>query len=226
MNIYFQPLIKVFEANADPENAAAMKQYMKGQFEYYGIKSPQRRELAKVFFKCYNYPSPENLDNIVKVSWDIPQREMQYVVMDMLRRFVNTGKKDQINLYEYLIIHRSWWDTIDFIAVNLVGGHFQQYPGQIKPYTEKWMKSGNIWLQRTAILFQLKYKKNTDLELLSTYIKALQGTKEFFINKAIGWILREYSKQNAEWVIEYVKENELAPLSKREALKWLGKISN
>lgn len=221
MNTYFQPLIKTFEANANPDYAVQMKQYMKGQFAYFGINSPKRKELAKKFFNQYKYPETKDINFIVREAWSIPQREMQYVVMDMLRRFVKKMPIRQIELYEHLISHKSWWDTVDFLAANLVGGHFQQYPEQIKPYTEQWMESGNIWLQRTAILFQLKYKKDTDVELLSDNIKALQGSKEFFINKAIGWMLREYSKHNAEWVIDFVKQNELATLSQREALKWL-----
>ncbi len=85
------------------------------------------------------------------------------------------------------------------------------------------MDSGNMWLQRTALLFQLKYKKATDTKLLTDYILKLQGSKEFFINKAIGWILREYSKTESDWVIEFVKKHQLAPLSHKEALKWLNR---
>lgn len=136
------------------------------------------------------------------------------------------AEKERIDLYEYLIVNKSWWDTIDYSASNLVGVHFQKFPELIQPYTEKWMDSGNMWLQRTSLLFQLKYKKATDLELLTDYIHQLQGSKEFFINKAIGWILREYSKTNAAWVVDFVNSNQLAPLSHREALKWLNRKRN
>ena len=100
---------------------------------------------------------------------------------------------------------------------------FTNYPELIVPFTEKWMTSGNMWLQRTAILFQLKYKSQTDTELLFKYIIALDGSKEFFINKAIGWALREYSKTNPDIVIKFVTGHKLAPLSKREALKVINK---
>ena len=116
---------------------------------------------------------------------------------------------------------------MDGIASWLVGEHFKRFPKLIKPYTEKWMKSGNMWLQRTVILFQLGYKDKTDVKLLFKNIKKCMDSKEFFIRKAIGWALREYSKTNAQAVINFVENNELAPLSKREALKWLknqGKI--
>ena len=221
MNSFLQPFLKLCSTKADTENAFSMKKYMKGQFEFYGIKSPVRKEISKVFLKTYGYPVSEEIESIVKDTWDLPQRELQYFTMEMLGRLVKKGAPDRIELYEYLITNKSWWDTVDYIASNLVGVHFQKYPEQILPRTKSWMDSGNIWLHRTALLFQLKYKKDTDLNLLSEYINQLKGSKEFFINKAIGWMLREYSKTDADWVIDFVNTNELAPLSKREALKWL-----
>jgi 3-methyladenine DNA glycosylase AlkD len=221
MHPYLKPVAAKFQASEDPENAYFMKKYMKGQFEYFGIKSPERREIMKDFLKKNGYPPQDDLQVIIKECWEQPQREFQYLIMEVLGKLAKKAEKDRIDLYEYLVENKSWWDTVDYIASNLVGMHFQIYPELIRQYTEKWMDSGNIWLQRTAILFQLKFKNKTDLNLLNEYISRLQGSKEFFINKAIGWILREYSKTNAEWVINYVQSHPLASLSKREALKWL-----
>jgi len=223
MHPYIIPLSKSFEANKNEENAFFMKKYMKGQYEYFGIKSPERREIMKDFLKKHGLPDVQYINEITKDFWQLPQREYQYVVMEILGRMAKKAEKERIDLYKYLVVNKSWWDTIDFIASNLVGVHFQKYPELIKPYTEKWMESGNMWLQRTSLLFQLKYRKKTDLELLTNYILQLQGSKEFFINKAIGWILREYSKTDAEWVTEFVNKHQLAPLSHREALKWLNR---
>lgn len=118
-----------------------------------------------------------------------------------------------------MITHQSWWDTVDFIATKLLGAYFKTYPEEKEKYVNKWLKSNNIWLQRSALLFQLKYKTDLDTVLLSCTITSLLGSKEFFINKAIGWVLREYSKSNPEWVIDFVNENHLTALSKREALR-------
>lgn len=221
MNAYLIPLSELFEAHANPVVAASMKKYMKGQFEYFGIKSPERKELKQTFLGKHGLPSNDKLIEITKDCWGLPQREFQYAFMEILGRLAKKGEKERIDLYEFLIENKSWWDTVDYIASNLVGVHFEKYPELIKPFTEKWMNSGNMWLERTAILFQLKYKNKTDLELLSDLIQRIQGSKEFFINKAIGWILREYSKTDKNWVIHYVDTHQLAPLSKREALKWL-----
>ena len=122
-----------------------------------------------------------------------------------------------------MIITKSWWDTVDRIASRLVGFYFREHKELIEPYTEKWMYYGNMWLQRTALLFQLKYKKETDTDLLFGYIQALAESPEFFIQKAIGWALREYSKTAPKTVKQFVDSTLLAPLSKREALKIINK---
>lgn len=223
MHKYFIPLAESFAENANEEIAFKMKKYMKDQFDYFGIKSPERKILKKAFLDIHGLPQTDNLVDIVKDGWNLPQREFQYVIQEILGRLAKKAEKDRIDLYEFLIENKSWWDTVDYIAANLVGTHFLRYPDLIKTDTEKWMKSGNMWLQRTAILFQLKYKEKTDLDLLSDYIDRLQGSKEFFINKAIGWILREYSKSDPDWVINFVENRDLANLSRREALKWLNR---
>ena len=144
----------------------------------------------------------------------------------MLRKFSKKLYEDFIGLFEHLIVTKSWWDSMDGIASWCVGEHFKRFPKLIKPFTEKWMKSKNMWLQRTVILFQLGYKDKTDVNLLFKNIQKLMDSKEFFIRKAIGWALREYSKTDAQAVMNFVENNEIASLSKREALKWLKNQGN
>ena len=221
MHNYIRQLVEIFRQNANPKNAEPMSKYMKNLFPYLGIKTPERRELLKQFFKEHGFPEISDLKQIVPDLWELPEREFQYCAVGLLNKFKEKCDKDIIDLYEYLIITKSWWDTVDGIASWLVGSLFKKYPEMIKPYTEKWMNSGNMWLQRTVILFQLNYKDKTDIKLLFPNMKKCLDSKEFFIQKAIGWALREYSKTDAQAVINFVENNELAPLSKREALKWL-----
>jgi 3-methyladenine DNA glycosylase AlkD len=122
-----------------------------------------------------------------------------------------------LNLYEELITQKSWWDTVDALAAWQVGDYFKKYPDQIIPYTNKWMDSGNMWLQRTCLIFQLKYKEETDFELLKSLIIPLSDSKEFFIQKAIGWALREYSKLFPQRVMDFASNQPMAKLSYREA---------
>ncbi len=223
MNDYLKPLQKLFEQNADEATAIGAKRYMRNRYEFYGIKSPLRKEIIRQFYKENEFPEKAKIEEIAKDCWQQPQREFQYFAMEMLKKITKNANTGHINLYEFMIVNKSWWDTIDFIAANLVGTHFKLFPEMTRPYTSKWIDSDNMWLQRTAIIFQLKYKDGTDLDLLTGFIKKMRGSKEFFINKAIGWALREYSKTNAEWVINFTENTQLANLSKREALKWLNR---
>ncbi len=223
MHNYLKPLQQLFEQNADEAIAVGAKKYMRNRYEFYGIKSPLRKEIIRQFYKENGLPDYDKVEEIVKDCWQQPQCEFQYFAMEMLKKIAKKAGKERIELYEFTIVNKSWWDTVDFIAANLVGTHFKLFPEMTIPSASKWIDSDNMWLQRTAILFQLKYKKDTDTKLLTGFIDKMQGSKEFFINKAIGWALREYSKTNAEWVINFTENTQLANLSKREALKWLNR---
>jgi 3-methyladenine DNA glycosylase AlkD len=196
---------------------------MKNHFDFYGLTSPERRKLQAPFFIKEYLPEKEEAFNIIQELWEKPQRELHYFAQEFAFKYQKQVAITDIELYEYLIKTNSWWDTVDYIAANLVGNYFKIFPDQHEKIVNKWMQSGNMWLQRTCLIFQLKYKKETDTLILSKNIVNLLGSKEFFINKAIGWALREYSKTNVVWVVDFVEKykNQLANLSKREALRLL-----
>ncbi|HTH32649.1 MAG TPA: DNA alkylation repair protein, partial [Lacibacter sp.] len=176
------------------------------------------RQLSKDYFKK-SLPPFHEVEIIIKDCWQHPKRELQYVAIELLYCYRKEWKKETINIIEYILTHKSWWETVDHAATALTGPYFKLFPAQQKRITTKWNKSSNIWLQRSSIMFQKMYKHETDAELLSTHILNLQRSKEFFIQKAIGWALREYSKTNPKWVQAFVKKHSLSPLSEREALK-------
>jgi len=221
MHPYVANLKALFEKNSDPSQAAPMKKYMRDQFDYLGIKTPQSKMLMKEFIGKQGLPPIEELDTILRDLWALPQREFQYVAMNLLDRFEKKLPANFIITLEYLIVTKSWWDTVDTLASHPVGTHFQRYPAVKKKYLAKWRKSKNLWLRRTAILFQLGYKKETDFNLLCEIIRENLGSDEFFINKAIGWALRQYAYTDAKAVKKFVKATDLHPLSRREAMKHL-----
>ena len=223
MHPYIKPLKKLFEQNSNPTQAPAMKKYMRDQFEYLGIKTPQNTALQKEFYAKYGLPEVGELDAILRDLWAMPQREFQYVGGGLLWRLVNQIPPEFIETIENLITTKSWWDTVDSIASGPVGVHFKRYPAVRKKYLARWRKSENFWLRRTTILFQLNYKEETDFDLLCEIIRENLGSKEFFINKAIGWSLRQYARTDPKAVKKFVKETkDLNPLSRREAMKHLG----
>lgn len=220
---YLLPLIQSLGNAANPEEAVFMKKYMRHQFDFYGIKSPERKRILKDFLERQGLPEAEQIEMIVKELWDLPQREAQYAGMELLKMQVKKANEKHFELLEYCLTHKSWWDTVDYLAGHVAGSLFKTFPEKINPQVSQWMDSGNSWLQRTCLLFQLAYKKQTDAPLLFSIILELHTSKEFFIQKAIGWALRQYSKTDPDAVSGFVNQTELAPLSKREGLKWLGR---
>lgn len=210
-----------FEKHKNAKIALEQKAYMRHQFQFYGLKATVRREIQKPFFIKEYLPQKSEIEHIIKTLWEKPQREYQHFAQELAFKYVKQLELKDINLFELMVTNKSWWDTVDFIANRLMGEYFKTFPNQKEKYVTKWLKSDNMWLQRSALLFQLKYKNKIDTVLLSSTINSLLNSKEFFINKAIGWVLREYSRTNPNWVIEFVNNTELSNLSKKEALRLL-----
>ena len=219
MKDFIDVLTTEFERHANEKIAEGQKAYMKNHFEFYGIKAPVRREIQKPFLIKKHLPSKNELWVLVKKLWSKPEREYQMFGQELVSKYCKEFQQKDIELLEYMVTNKSWWDTVDFIATHLMGEYFKLYPKLRKKKTKEWLASGNLWLQRSALLFQLNYKEKTDTDLLESIIKPLLGSKEFFINKAIGWVLRHYSRTNPTWVVRFVKRTALHNLSKKEALR-------
>lgn len=223
MHAYVKSIKVLFTGHADPQKAAPMKSYMRGQFEYLGIKVPEMGKLLKQHIHEHGLPPLAELDPILRELWALPQREFQYAANGLLEKFEKQLPPEFIVTLEYLMVTKSWWDTVDTIAAGTLGVHFKRYPNVRRKYLARWRKSDNFWLRRATILFQLGYKKDTDFELLCDIIRGNLGSQEFFINKAIGWALRQYTRVDPQGVRDFVAATPLHPLSAREALKWLEK---
>jgi 3-methyladenine DNA glycosylase AlkD len=216
---YFADLLAAFKKNANPVIAAGAKAYMRNKSEFYGIPSPVRRRLIKEFIARSGYLPYGQLKEMVHYAWQQPEREWQYAAMGIVEKVAKKSDKGLIDLAEWMITNKSWWDTVDFIAPNIVGQLFGKYPEIKMEYIEKWMESGNLWLQRSCLLHQLRNTRTADRALLFTLCEKLASHPDFFIRKAIGWSLRQYSKSFPDEVIEFVNNHQLSNLSRKEALK-------
>jgi 3-methyladenine DNA glycosylase AlkD len=217
---YLKEIQKIFVANGDQLIAKGAKAYLLNQFEFYGIKTPLRRQLCKTFYKTHPIKDHTELSKLIKECFNEPQRELHYFAIELLGHHKKIWSIKTIPLIEWMITHQSWWDSVDSTNTHVISKFFLLHPEHIKAYTSKWNQSNNKWLIRMSILFQLTYKTKTDTNLLSKYIENSQLHEDFFVRKAIGWALRAYAYTNKKWVIQFVKAHPLLNnLSKKEALK-------
>ncbi|MEY4333760.1 MAG: hypothetical protein RLZZ196_2503 [Bacteroidota bacterium] len=219
---YLSAIQKIFAANGDKTIAKGAKAYLLNQFEFYGIKTPLRRQLCKAFYKAHPIEDHTDLAKLVKECFAEPQRELHYFAIELLGHHKKLWSIKTLPLIEWMITHKSWWDSVDSTNTHVISKFFLLHPEHIEAYTHKWNQSSNKWLIRMSILFQLTYKTKTDTNLLSKYIENSQLHEDFFVRKAIGWALRAYANTNKKWVTQFVKDHpSLSNLSKREALKHL-----
>lgn len=215
-------ITETFLTHENPENASGMKRYMKNHFEFLGIKTPERRALSKDFLRekakegCVDW-------SLVDKLWAQDYREFQYLAGDYLKKVQKWLTLADLDKLYALAIQKSWWDSIDFLDEH-VGSIVRRF-AQAKATMLVWSQDDNFWIRRLAIDHQLGFKLETDADLLATIIKNNLGSDEFFINKAIGWSLREYSKVAPDWVREFIAKHDadLSNLSIREGLKVLNR---
>ncbi|MDR3165752.1 MAG: DNA alkylation repair protein [Synergistaceae bacterium] len=212
-------LFFTLESNADPEAAKSASAYMRDQFSFLGIATPKRRKLWNDFLR--NAGKEDMNWNFVDLCWAGVHREFQYLGVEYLGMMKDKLVPADIPRLKNLVIMKSWWDTIDGLD-RIVGHVALSYP-EVNGVLLEWSVDENIWLRRVAIDHQLLRKERTDTALLERIILNNLGQKEFFINKAIGWSLRDYSKTNPVWVKDFIERNEegLSRLSVREASKYL-----
>ena len=216
----FETLYVLMTASADSERAVKMSAYMRDQFQFLGVATPQRKEITKHLYR--EAKKELAIDwRFVNDCWECPYREFKYVAigyLSVLKKLLTP--MDLLNLKK-LAKKDSWWDTIDGLD-RLVGEITFNYPS-MKPMIVEWSTDEDFWLRRIAIDHQLLRKEKTDTELLEKIIIVNLHQKEFFINKAIGWSLRDYSKVNPAWVRMFIERHRegLSALSIREASKYL-----
>jgi 3-methyladenine DNA glycosylase AlkD len=213
-------LTAAFEAAADPDRAVSMRAYMRDQFTFLGIPSPVQRTLAREVLAGLMPPTEADLGAVGLACWARDEREYQHFACGWLRRHVRICSPAFIDTTRHLIVKRSWWDTVDALAANVVGPLVTRHPPLVSTM-DSWIRDENLWLARTALLHQLRYREATDAARLFEYCALRADHRDFFIRKAIGWALREYGKTAPDRVRAFVHTHErrLSPLSVREALK-------
>ncbi|MEQ8198906.1 MAG: DNA alkylation repair protein [Clostridiaceae bacterium] len=210
----------IFEENRDEKKAAEMAAYMKDRFLFYGIQSPLRKQITKEVIK--QDKKSKYIDwGFLDECYEDEHREFHYFVIDYLDAMKSHLKYEDIeHMYKFIKMHQ-WWDTID--NFDTIIGTIGLTDSRVDSLMLQWSVDDDMWLRRLAIDHQLLRKEKTDKKLLSAIILNNLDSREFFINKAIGWSLRDYSKTNPQWVAEFIEQHKehMAPLSIREGSKYL-----
>lgn len=216
-------LTTVYAAAADPERAARMRAYMKDVAPFLGLASPDRRPLSRTVLAGTARPGEADCAAIAVRCWELPEREYQYFAVDYLRHHVRNCSAGFLPLARHLVETRPWWDTVDGLAAHVVGP-LVAADRDLAAQMDVWIDDDNLWIARTALLHQLRYKDATDRDRLFAYCRRRAAHPDFFIRKAIGWCLREYAKTDPGAVRAFVRHERglLSPLSEREALKNIG----
>ncbi|MGM0123060.1 hypothetical protein IGI37_000426 [Enterococcus sp. AZ194] len=204
----------------NPEQAVPMEKYMKNHFPFAGVPKPEQRDLEKAYLKAsLTWSLPELLQTIQE-NYQKVEREYQYYAIDLASKNVKRLSLEFMEALLLLLGEKSWWDSID--AWRKVYSEWVKLnPSELSTVYDWFYGHENFWYRRIALNLQLKYKEQTNLDLLKKAILYDKYTDEFFIQKAIGWALREYTKTDATWVIEFLAEEILSPLAVREASKHL-----
>lgn len=206
----------------NPENAEPMAKYMKNKFFFCGVKKPERTQLSKDYLKASQYLPLEEVFQLIAENYAKEEREYHYLAIDLAER--NTKRLTLTDLERLLpyIGEKSWWDSVDAWR-KVFGLWIKQHPEQVEEVFNWFYGHPDFWYRRVAINLQLMAKEQTNIELLTKAILADQHTNEFFIQKAIGWSLREYSKTDPAWVENFIQRYDLSKLAIREGSKYLSK---
>ena len=211
-----------FRSAGDTERAAGMRTYMRDQFTFFGVPTPRRRAITKAVLDPLGPPAPSDLEVLGPLAWAVDGREVQYAAVDVLARHVRLARPDLLDVVGDLVTTKSWWDTVDALAAKVVGPLVRRHPALVATL-DTWIDGDELWLARTAILHQLGYKTDTDVDRLFRYALAWAPCTDFFARKAIGWALRQYADTDADAVRRFLTEHTdaLSPLTVREASKHL-----
>ena len=211
------------EPLADPGRAAPMARYLRDQFSFLGVGTPQRRAALRGAWR--DVPAPPTtraLATAAAALWALPEREYTYAACDLLARWAPRAEQELLADVEQLIVADSWWDSVDSLRSAAVGPLVAAHPALV-PVTHRWIEADDRWLVRSAIIHQLGYGAATDAERLFAFCARRAADREFFVAKAIGWALRTYARVAPDAVRTFVSAcPELTPLARREALKHLG----
>ncbi|MGX7030359.1 DNA alkylation repair protein [Vagococcus zengguangii] len=199
---------------------AQMAAYMRNQFIFCGLQATERRELAKPLIKASKAWTVTELLAEIRYYFELTEREYQYIGIELANKNLRRLSVDEVKELSQLVMVKSWWDSVDNLA-SFFGSWLKKNMEYFDDVFHWFYQHDNMWMRRVSIILQLKFKEETKTDFLEKAILNDRVTDEFFIQKAIGWSLRQYSKTNPEWVREFIATHQLSNLAVREGSKYI-----
>lgn len=207
-------------AHADPVRAVPMQAYMKTEQPFHGVSAPLRKTLLRAALKDHPIGSPADYELAIRGLWAGTRREEMYQALEIAERYPRFNTSERMPLWADLLSTATNWDLVDNIAGSPVS-NLVKADRTNEAWLIGWRTHENMWFRRSSLLGHLKHRTATNKPLLAESIDLLAAEREFFIRKAIGWVLRDLSYADPAWVEEFVagRGDRLSGLSRREALK-------
>ncbi len=229
-DVFVRQVREALARAGDPQRARAQQRYMKSALPFRGLARPVLKATLRPLLDDATDPFSDaaTWERTIRTLWDQASYQEERYAALLLAAHRRSGPFRDVTalpLYHDLARSGAWWDLVDDIASRGVAPILRADPVRARPVVRAWATDDDLWVRRTAILAQLPAKAATDTQLLAHCLDHnLPGSlfgSEFFIRKTIGWALRQYAKTDPQWVLDYVADHELSPLSRREALKHL-----
>ena len=223
MKEYTRKVQSFLERRRDERQAESMSMASQGVHKFLGIKKNKLKELFKTIFKTYPLPQYDETKEIIRELFSMAEREYLYFGIALFARRKKLWQKIDIVFIENMLLSRPEWDTTEYISSNIISPFYEKYPGITSKFLDIWSASKNPWLKASTIIFQRTSKEKTDTTLLQKYITENISTDNDIVNKAIWTALRNYSKYNHKWVLNFIMQNSvnMSQKTKQEAIKWI-----
>jgi 3-methyladenine DNA glycosylase AlkD len=222
LSAYTRELHQYLASHGEEEIALKQSQYMRNRFPFFGLMKENQDRYWKEFQDNHEKIAPKDSVNFCRECIQYPEREMWYIGQKTIIKNKNKLVAEDLEFAKQLIVQSDWWDVVDLVSSHIVGTLCSNFP-ELTSVVNTWIENEKFWLRRAALIYQLSYKEKTNEETLYRHISLTCHESEFFIRKAIGWALREYSKYNPESVRTYITKNraKLSPLSIKEGSKYI-----
>ena len=215
---------KRFVAVGTPARARQEQAYLKSDLRFYGASVPEIRKASADFARAHPDLTRTELRAIVDGLYASRWHDLRSASIALLGRYERVLRESDLPWLAGLVRSSNTWAHVDWLAADIIGGVVERYPVALKRL-RVWATDESFWVRRTALLAQLRMlsRGEGDFDLFARLAAGMLDEREFFIRKAIGWILREVSKGRPELVYEFLREHRAAvsSLSLQEGAKYL-----